>query len=524
MAAGFLEMIRRDLDSVDQKKDKILKIKPGRLSKFAHFDFESIQQYLHPALVLFSGKMFGLNDDKLIHLATVVQLIYEASGIHFRIPDDNHKTGENVDPRDGSQLPVLVGTYLYGRFFTGLCEGQILEFLSPLSKIIAEMNYGALLRKKNANFPINDLDLAMTVIEKETALLTEGSTKLSAILAGAPQNDVNNLADFGRNLGMAYGILECGLDSAAAKPYFEQARKSLLLLPEGEARNALEQMLTQLFNGELAIPVRKIGLSCEDGGDQAGEMVIPADYKGKEEYLHSIFKAIAKKYDTINTVLSFNQDKYWRRFAVEQTGLRPGGTALDVCCGTGMITRGLAKKVGPTGKVIGLDFCEEMLEVANRELQKSPCGNTIEYIQGNAMEIPFPDNMFDSVTIGFGLRNVPDMRKTIREMLRIVKPGGRIVSLEFTKPTVPVFKQIYDLYFDKWMPFLGKFAVGSVRPYKYLHNSWKAFPHQKHLRDEFTRQGMDEATFYELTGGVVSVHVGVKPAEAPVSTVAATKE
>jgi len=184
-----------------------------------------------------------------------------------------------------------------------------------------------------------------------------------------------------------------------------------------------------------------------------------------------------------------------------------------------MITRETAKKVGPTGKVIGLDFCEEMLKVANREIQKSPYGNVIEYIQGNAMEIPFPDNTFDSVTIGFGLRNVPDMHKTIREMLRVVKPGGRVVSLEFTKPTVPVFKQIYNLYFDKWVPFLGKFGMGSVRPYKYLHNSWKAFPHQKHLRDEFTRQGMDE-----LTGGVVSVHIGVKPVDTHVSTVAAAKE
>lgn len=524
MSAGFMEMIRLDLDSVDQKIDKALKIKPGRLTKFAHFDFESIQQYLHPALVLFSGKIFGYKDERLIYLAAAVQLIYEASGIHLRIPDDNSPGGENLDPRDGSQFPVLVGNYLYGRYFTGLCEGGILEFLSPLAGIIAEMNYGALLRKKNANRLVNDFELAMTVIEKETALLTEGSTKLAAVLAGAAEEDVNNLAAFGRNLGMAYGILESGLDSAMAEPYVEQARKSLLLLPEGDARNGLEKILTKIFSGELVIPRRKIGRSYRDDGEQAGDMVIPADYKGKEEYLHYIFKAIAKKYDTINTVLSFNQDKYWRKFAVEQAGLKQGGIALDVCCGTGMITREMAKKVGPAGKVIGLDFCDEMLEVAIRELPQPPNGNNTEYIRGNAMDLPFPDNTFDSVTIGFGLRNVDDMQKTIREMLRVVKPGGRVVSLEFTKPTVPVFKQIYNFYFDKWVPFVGKFGVESIGPYKYLHNSWKAFPNQKHLRDEFTRQGMDEATFYELTGGVVSVHVGVKPAGAPVSSVAATKE
>lgn len=524
MAAGFLEMISLDLDSVNQKKDSILKIKPGRLTKFAHFDFESIQQYLHPALVLFSGKMFGYNHDRLIYLAMAVQLIYEASGIHLRIPDDNYQTGENTDPRDGSQFPVLVGNYLYGRYFTGLCEGQILEFLSPLAQIIAEMNYGALLRKKNANLSVNDPELSITVIEKEISLLTEGSTKLAAILAGASPDDVSSLAAFGRNLGMIYGVMESGLDRSMAEPYFAEAVKSLQQLPAGDARNGLDQLLTKLYSGEMEIPVRKIGRGFGDDVEQAEEMVIPADYQDKQEYVLSIFKAIAKKYDTMNTVLSFNQDKYWRKFAVEQTGLKQGGKALDVCCGTGLITREIAKKVGPTGKVIGLDFCEEMLEVANRERLKSPYGDSIEYFKGNAMDLPFPDNMFDSVTIGFGLRNVPDMKKTIREMLRVVKPGGRVVSLEFTKPTVPVFKQVYNFYFDKWVPFLGKFRVGSVRSYKFLHDSWKAFPHQKHLREEFTRLGFDEATFYELTGGVVSVHVGVKPVEAPIPSVAATKE
>lgn len=524
MAAGFLDIIRRDLDSVNQKIEKIRKIKPGHLSRFAHVEFESLQQYLHPALVLFSGKMFGHKDDRLIYLAMAVQLIYEASGVQLRIPDDNPQTGEDLDPRDGSQFPVLVGNYLYGRYFTGLCEGRILEFLSPLAGIIAEMNYGALLEKKNANFLVKDVDLAMTIIEKETALLMEGSTRLAGILAGASADDVANLADFGRNLGMTYGVLERGLDHTLIEPFAENARRSLMRLPAGDARSGLEQILTQILSGELAVPAKKLGHSGDNDLGQAGEMVIPADYQGKEEYLHSIFKAIAKKYDTINTVLSLNQDKYWRKFAVEQAGLKQGGTALDVCCGTGMITREMAKKVGSTGKVIGLDFCEEMLEVANRELLESPYGNCIEYVQGNAMDLPFPDNMFDSVTIGFGLRNVPDMRKTIREMMRVVKPGGRVVSLEFTKPNVPVFKQIYDFYFDKWVPFLGRFRVGSTRPYKYLHNSWKAVPDQKHLRDEFARQGLEEATFYELTGGVVSVHVGVKPAVTPVSSVAATKE
>ncbi|MHB9094050.1 MAG: demethylmenaquinone methyltransferase [Eubacteriales bacterium] len=524
MAAGFLELIRLDLNSVDQKIEKALKIKPGHLSKFAHFDLESLQKYLHPALVLFSGRLFKYSGEKLIYLASVIQLIYQASSIHLRIPDERVQPVAGLDPRDGAQFPVLVGDYLYGWYFTGLCEGQILEFLSPLSNIIAEINHGALLRKKNANRLMADVNLAMTVIEKETALLTEGSARIAGMLAGAPQVEVTRLADFGRNFGMAYGILERSLDPVMAGPYFDKARKALEELPEGEGRDGLEELLVIIQNGELPVPAKKIGRSQDPDQRQIGDMIVPVEYKDKEEYVHSIFSAIAKKYDTLNTVLSLNQDKYWRKFTVEQTGLETGGTVLDVCCGTGMITRELAKKVGPTGKVVGLDFCQEMLDIAKEALKGSSYENNVEYVQGNAMELPFPDNTFDSATIGFGLRNVPDMPKTVREMARVVKPGGRVVCLEFSKPTVPVFKQVYNFYFNKWVPFLGKLGVGTEGPYRYLHNSWKAFPHQKELRDEFTRQGLQEATFYELTGGVVSVHLGVKPLAASVSSVAATKE
>ena len=524
MAAGFLELIQLDLNSVDQKIERAFKIRPGHLSKFAHLEVDSLQKHLHPALVLFSGKLFKYAGEKLICLASVVQLIYQASSVHFRIPDDNSQQVIGGDPRDGSRFPVLVGDYLYGRYFTGLCEGQILEFLSPLAEIIAEMNYGAVLRKKHANLLAADVDLAITVIEKETALLTEGSARLAGQLAEASGEELALLADFGKNFGMAYGILERNLDQSVAKPYFELAHRSLNGLPAVEAREGLEAMLVDLQTGKLVVPLKVIGRSFEPDQRQIGDMVIPSEYKDKEEYVHSIFTAIAKRYDTLNTVLSFNQDKYWRKFTVEQTGLKTGGKALDVCCGTGMITVELAKKVGTTGSVTGLDFCDDMLVVARAALKGSPDADNIKYIQGNAMELPFTDNSFDSATIGFGLRNVPDMEQTIREMMRVVKPGGRVVCLEFSKPTVPVFKQIYNFYFDKCVPFLGKLGVGVDGPYRYLHNSWKAFPHQTDLRDEFARQGLQESTYYELTGGVVSVHVGVKPLAALVSSVAATKE
>nr|WP_049771693.1 MULTISPECIES: demethylmenaquinone methyltransferase [Thermincola] len=240
--------------------------------------------------------------------------------------------------------------------------------------------------------------------------------------------------------------------------------------------------------------------------------MVPPYYKNKEEYVHDIFSKIAGKYDFLNTVLSINRDKYWRKFTVGKTGLKPGGRALDVCCGTGMLTLELAKAAGPVGKVVGLDFCGDMLQIAGKNITNTPYIKNIEFIQGNAMDLPFPDNYFDCATIGFGLRNVPDMRQAIREMMRVVKPGGRVVSLEFAKPTVPGFRQIYNFYFRHWVPFLGKLGVGVDGPYNYLHKSWTVFPHQKEVRDIFEEIGLSGAEYFELTGGVVAVHVGVKPA------------
>jgi len=164
-----------------------------------------------------------------------------------------------------------------------------------------------------------------------------------------------------------------------------------------------------------------------------------------------------------------------------------------------------------------------MLDIAKTNLKGMQGINNIEYIQGNAMEMPFPDNTFDCATIGFGLRNVPDLKKTLREIIRVIKPGGRVVCLEFSKPTVPFFKQLYNFYFNRCVPFLGRLGAGIEGPYRYLHNSWQVFPHQKELKDEFTRQGLENVNYYELTGGVVSVHVGVKPVSV-ISNVAAAKE
>lgn len=235
---------------------------------------------------------------------------------------------------------------------------------------------------------------------------------------------------------------------------------------------------------------------------------IPPQYRNKEEYVHHIFASIAHRYDLLNTVLSFNRDKYWRRFTVSQTGLKPGGYGLDVCCGTGMLTIEQARLVGSQGKVVGLDFCEKMLARAVDNIAKTACKDNIQLVCGNAVDMPFEDNTFDCATIGFALRNVPDIRKTIAEMARVVRPGGKVVSLELSKPGAPFFKQIYYLYFNHLVPILGRLGIGLDGPYSYLPNSLKDFPHQREIKDLFSAVGLVDVSYYELTGGIVTVHVG----------------
>lgn len=229
----------------------------------------------------------------------------------------------------------------------------------------------------------------------------------------------------------------------------------------------------------------------------------------KEKYVHSVFTAIAHRYDLLNTTLSFNQDKYWRRFAVGQAALPPGGRALDVCCGTAMLTLELAKNV-TNPRVTGLDFCEQMLTVGRKNVARSNYSSAVDLVQGNAMELPFADHTFDCATIGFALRNVPDIKRTIAEMRRVVKPGGRVVSLELAKPSAPGFKQLYYLYFEQILPLLGKLGVGIDGPYRWLPESLRRFPHQSVICDYFTEVGLRQARYYELTGGIVAVHVGIK--------------
>jgi len=233
------------------------------------------------------------------------------------------------------------------------------------------------------------------------------------------------------------------------------------------------------------------------------------DAESKQKHVHEVFESIAPKYDLMNNIISFRRHKSWRRFTMRKMNMQPGQTALDLCCGTCDWTIALAK-ASSGGKVVGLDFSRNMLDIGQAKVDKLALGNQIELVQGNAMDLPFEDNSFDYVTIGFGLRNVPDVVKTLKEMRRVVKPGGMIVCLEMSKPTWQPFKGIYYFYFEKVMPLLGKWVAKRYEQYQWLPESLASFPDLQALAEMFRDVGMRNVKAYPLTGGVAALHMGTK--------------
>ncbi|MDF2713442.1 MAG: ubiquinone biosynthesis methyltransferase UbiE [Paenibacillus sp.] len=229
----------------------------------------------------------------------------------------------------------------------------------------------------------------------------------------------------------------------------------------------------------------------------------------KERFVHSVFENIAPKYDLMNDLLSFRRHKAWRKFTMRHMDVKPGSTALDVCCGTCDWTVSMAEASG-TGNVVGLDFSRNMLEFGEQKIAKLGMNKQISLIHGNAMQLPFEDNSFDYATIGFALRNVPDLEKVLSEMERVVKPGGLVVSLELSKPTWQPFKSIYYFYFQRVLPLIGKLVAKRYEQYKWLPESLVHFPDHKQLSDIFRRIGLDDVRAYPLTGGVAALHIGVK--------------
>ncbi|NPC92792.1 demethylmenaquinone methyltransferase [Bacillus sp. WMMC1349] len=229
--------------------------------------------------------------------------------------------------------------------------------------------------------------------------------------------------------------------------------------------------------------------------------------QSKEQRVHGVFEKISQNYDRMNSVISFKQHKKWRDKTMKMMNVQKGAKALDVCCGTGDWTIALADATGETGEIKGLDFSKNMLKVAK---EKTEHYRQVELLHGNAMELPFPDDTFDCVTIGFGLRNVPDYLTVLKEMTRVVKPGGQVVCLETSQPEIFGFKQLYYIYFRFLMPVFGKLFAKSFKEYSWLQESAREFPGMKKLADLFKEAGLENVQYHAFTGGVAATHVGWK--------------
>ncbi|WP_342525719.1 demethylmenaquinone methyltransferase [Chryseomicrobium sp. FSL W7-1435] len=229
--------------------------------------------------------------------------------------------------------------------------------------------------------------------------------------------------------------------------------------------------------------------------------------KEKEQRVHEVFEKISSNYDSMNSVISFQQHKKWREDTMKAMAVKKGSHALDVCCGTADWTIALGQDVGSTGRVVGLDFSKNMLSVGHEKTAKY---DQIELIHGNAMELPFEENSFDYVTIGFGLRNVPDYKKVLSEMSRVVKPGGMVVCLETSQPESKLFNGLFRAYFRFVMPIFGKLFAKSYNEYSWLQESQKDFPDRQQLTELFEQVGLKNVTSKPYSGGAAARHIGYK--------------
>lgn len=231
----------------------------------------------------------------------------------------------------------------------------------------------------------------------------------------------------------------------------------------------------------------------------------------KQAMVANVFHSVASKYDIMNDLMSFGIHRLWKRITIEMSGVRPGDSVLDLAGGTGDLTRKFSKIVGESGRVVLADINSSMLEVGRERLTDQGYVNNIEYVQANAECLPFADNSFDVITIAFGLRNVTDKDAALRSMTRCLKPGGRLLVLEFSKPTNPLMSKAYDLYSFTALPFMGKIVANDSESYKYLAESIRMHPDQETLKGMMENAGLVRVSYHNLTNGVVALHRGVKP-------------
>ena len=240
-----------------------------------------------------------------------------------------------------------------------------------------------------------------------------------------------------------------------------------------------------------------------------GYQEVPVDEKVNR--VADVFHSVAAKYDVMNDLMSGGIHRIWKRITIESSGARAGHKILDIAGGTGDLTRRFAQIVGQSGKVVLADINDSMLKVGRDKLIDKGVAGNVEYVQANAECLPFEDNTFDIITIAFGLRNVTDKDAALRSMNRVLKPGGKLMVLEFSKTENPLLTKAYDFYSFNLLPKMGQLIANDAESYRYLAESIRMHPDQETLKGMMDSAGFVQTRYRNLTQGIVALHTGIKP-------------
>jgi demethylmenaquinone methyltransferase/2-methoxy-6-polyprenyl-1,4-benzoquinol methylase len=246
----------------------------------------------------------------------------------------------------------------------------------------------------------------------------------------------------------------------------------------------------------------------EDNNTHFGYKQVDSDTKAG--LVANVFHSVAARYDVMNDLMSAGIHRVWKRFTIEVSAVRPGHKVLDIAGGTGDLAARFSDLVGSEGEVVLADINESMLQVGRDKLLDHGYTGNMSYVQADAETLPFPDNYFDIVSIAFGLRNVTQKEKALASMLRVLKPGGRLLVLEFSKPESELLERAYDAYSFKVLPTLGKLVAGDSDSYQYLAESIRMHPDQETLKTMMEDAGFARCEFFNMTGGIVALHRGIK--------------